>query len=112
MATTSAAVRQLSDYNSQGTVLGRSATDKIAFYGGTPAVRNTTSSGVMVTTFGAAIPANTAISTAGVCGASTAAVMTSTLTAVAALQVDMAELQRILNNIRTSLVNANLMSGS
>jgi hypothetical protein len=32
MTTTSAAVRQLSDANSQGTVLGQSATDKIAFY--------------------------------------------------------------------------------
>src|ERR1700726_2120757 len=32
MTTTSAAVRQLSDANSQGTVLGQSPTDKIAFY--------------------------------------------------------------------------------
>jgi hypothetical protein len=32
MATTSAAVRQLSDANSQGTVMGQSATDKISFY--------------------------------------------------------------------------------
>ena len=112
MATTSAAVRQLSDLNSQGTVLGRSATDLVAFYGATPVARNTTSSGVMVTTFGAAIPANTAISTAGVQGASTAAIMTSTLAAVAALQVDMAELQTLLNNIRTTLVDNGLVDGS
>jgi len=109
MATTSAAVRQLSDYNSQGTVLGRSATDLIGFYGATPVARNTQSSGVMVTTFGAAIPANTA-SAAGF-GASTAAIMTSTFAAVSALMVDMAEAQRLVNNIRTSLVNAGLMDG-
>lgn len=32
MAITSAAARQLSDGNSQGTVLGQSSTDKISFY--------------------------------------------------------------------------------
>lgn len=110
MATTSAAVRQLSDYNSQGTVLGRSATDLIGFYGATPVARNTTSSGVMVTTIGAAIPTNTA--SAGGFGASTAAIMTSTFAQVAALQVDMAEAQRLLNNIRTTLVDAGLLDGS
>ena len=112
MATTSAAVRQLSDLNSQGTVLGQSATDKIGFYGQTAVARNTTSSGVMVTTFGAAIPANTAISTAGVHGASTAAIMTSTFAAVSALMVDMAALQVLLNNIRTSVTDTGLVDGS
>ena len=110
MATTSAAVRQLSDYNSQGTVLGRSPTDLIGFYGATPVARNTTSSGVMVTTFGAAIPAQTA-SSAGF-GASTAAIMTSTFAAVSALMVDMAAAQALVNNIRTSLVNSGLVDGS
>jgi hypothetical protein len=32
-------VRQLSDGNSDGTTLGQSSTDKIAFYGATPIVR-------------------------------------------------------------------------
>lgn len=36
-------VRQLSDGNSEGTVLGRSSTDKIAFYGGNPAARQSVS---------------------------------------------------------------------
>lgn len=40
MATTSAAVRQLSDGNSQGTSLGNSATDKISFYNATPVVQS------------------------------------------------------------------------
>lgn len=111
MPTTSAAVRELSDYNSQGTRLGRSSTDLISFYGATPVVRNTTSSGVMVTTFGAAIPTQTATSTAGA-SASTAAIFVSTITAVNALMVDMASLQRILNNIRTTMVNTGLTDGS
>lgn len=109
MPVTSAAVRELSDYNSQGTRLGRSDTDLISFYGATPVVRNTTSSGVMVTTFGAAIPTQTA-SSAGF-GASTAAVMTSTFAAVSALMVDMASAQALVNNIRTSLVNTGLLDG-
>jgi hypothetical protein len=35
------AVRQLSDGNSQGTVLGQSSADKIAFYGVTPIAKGT-----------------------------------------------------------------------
>lgn len=42
MASTSAAVRQISDGNSQGTSLGQSATDKISFYGVTPVVQRAT----------------------------------------------------------------------
>ncbi len=42
------AVRQLSDGNSQGTVLGQNTADKISFYGGTPLAKGTlvASSGV------------------------------------------------------------------
>ncbi len=36
------AARNLSDGNSEGTVLGQSSTDKIGFYGSTPAVRPAT----------------------------------------------------------------------
>jgi len=56
MATTtnSAAVRQLSDGNSQGTVLGQSSTDLIGFYNVTPVVRpaltGSISSNVVVST--------------------------------------------------------------
>lgn len=43
MAVTSAAVRQLSDGNSQGTVLGTGTSDKIAFYNATPITQRTSS---------------------------------------------------------------------
>lgn len=33
------AARQLSDGNSDGTVIGQSSTDKVAFFGATPVVR-------------------------------------------------------------------------
>ena len=109
MPTTSAAVRELSDYNSQGTRLGRSASDLISFYGATPVVRNTQSSGVHVTTFGATLASQTA--SGGGFGASTAAIMTSTFTAVNALMVDMASAQTLLNNIRLTLVQQGLLDG-
>lgn len=37
------AIRQLSDANPDGTVLGQSSTDKIGFYGATPVAKQTLS---------------------------------------------------------------------
>ncbi len=39
MSSVSAAVKQLSDGNSQGTTLGQSATDKVSLYNATPVVQ-------------------------------------------------------------------------
>lgn len=39
MAVSSAAARQLSDGNSQGTILGQSANDLISFYNATPSAK-------------------------------------------------------------------------
>ena len=60
MATTSAAQKQLSDANSQGTILGQSITDLIGFYGVTSATaqlavssgttQNSISSGALAST--------------------------------------------------------------
>lgn len=47
MATTSQAVKQLSDANSQGTVMGQSSTDLIGFYGLTTGVAKATVTGSM-----------------------------------------------------------------
>lgn len=53
MATTSAAVKQLSDANSQGTVLGQSATDLIGFFGATPVAQSTPTGDVHTVAAGA-----------------------------------------------------------
>ena len=99
-------------YNSpDGSQWGKASSDKIAWFGGTPSSQSATSSGVHVTTFGAAIGTQTAVS-ASAFGASTAAIMTSTIAAVRALMVDMAELQRIINITRGILVRHNLMKGA
>lgn len=98
-------------YNSpDGSQWGKASSDKIAFFGGTPSTQSATSSGVHVTTFGATLGSQTG--SAGGFGASTAAIMTSTFTAVNALMVDMAEAQRLLNNMRAILVRHNLLLGS
>ena len=57
--TQSAAPRQLSDGNSQGTVLGQSASDAIAFYNATPvtqqAVSGSLSSGAFLSSLSVAL---------------------------------------------------------
>lgn len=103
-------VEQITYNATDGATYGKSSTEKISFYGVTPVVLNTVSSGVMVTTIGAAIPAQTA--SASGFGASTAAIGTSTFAQVSALMVDIAAAQALANNIRTTLVNLGLMLGS
>ena len=101
---------QLSYNSPDGSQWGKASTESIAFFGGTPSSQSATSTGVHVTTFGAALGTQTA--SGGGFGASTAAIMTSTFTMVNALAVDMAEAQRIINNMRAILVRHNLMKGA
>ena len=91
------AVRQLSDGNSQGTVLGQSATDLIAFYGATPLAR-----AVMATTAASVTLAAQTASTAGQ-GFSTVAMFGAFMSTVVNMQSDLASL-------RTQLVNLGLVS--
>jgi hypothetical protein len=95
----------------EGATMGRNSTEKISFYGTTPVVLNTTSTGIVVTTIGAAIPTQTAVSNSPY-GASTAAIATSTIAQVRALMVDMAALQAAINIIRKNLVDLGLLIGS
>jgi hypothetical protein len=92
MATTSAAVRQLSDGNSQGTVLGRSSTDKIGFYGVTSGVARQVATSTAVAL--AALGSQTA--SGGGFGASSAAIMTSTFALVNALRDDVSAMYSAL----------------
>lgn len=91
MASTSKAARQLSDGNSQGTILGTAATDLIGFYGVATAVAQRASgSGAAVTT-----TASTTTSPAG---------YTTTTQANAIVT--------LLNEIRATLTGVGLMVGS
>ena len=81
-------VKQLSDGNPDGTVLGQSSSDQIAFYNGTPVVQRAGSAQAAVAT---TAPTNT--SPYGYSQAQAAAIIT------------------LLNEIRTTLVGLGLMKG-
>lgn len=72
------AVRQLSDGNSQGTILGQSATDKIGFYGLT--------TGVAKTTLAASSAISTAVSSTGAFGFGDATTASTIALAIVALK--------------------------
>ena len=95
MAITSAAARQLSDGNSQGTILGISSTDLIGFYGVTSADARQTTATTAATLGG---PGGSQTASTGGFGASTAAIMTSTLALVNALQADVATIYSTLKS--------------
>ncbi len=98
MAVTSAAARQLSDGNSQGTILGQSATDLISFYGGTPIIRASGSSSAFAgINTQDAVTVSSASST-GAYGYGTSSIANQILITV--------------NEMRRVLVALNLMKGS
>lgn len=110
--TASAAPRQLSDGNSQGTILGRDASDIIGFYGVTTPVGQPkgATSNVSDTASSFTIGAYTA-STAGV-GFSTASAMGPFMSTVIALQADMANVRKSLNAIHQALSSTGFTKGT
>lgn len=112
------AVRQLSDGNSQGTSLGITAADKISFYGATPVARlaggvalsTLTASSVLAT---ATAPASSgpSMSTFGWVFTS-AAQVNAIVSGVNALQVDMVAMWGIMRQMRGQLVSTGIFTGS
>lgn len=80
------ATRQLSDGNDDGTTLGQSTTDLIAFFGATPVVKQT--------------------------GGAAYTKTTTTTTTTTALTVDITAMGVLVNLMRTTLVNLGLMTSS
>lgn len=115
--TLSATTRQLSDGNSQGTVLGKTTTDLIAFYGAAPlaqqsgplAVSTLTVSTVLNTATAAAVSTSNATT---VWGYSSAAQANAIVTAINQLQVDITALQGNYAGLRTALNSSGLFKGS
>ena len=94
------AVRQLSDFDSGGTVLGQSITDKIAFHGVTPVAQRA----------GAAQAATGAAAPAGGTGATAGAYDTAANRDAAIVLIN--ETRTLVNEMRTVLVNLGLMKGA
>ena len=100
--TSSNAVKQLSDGNSQGTVLGQSSSDPIAFYGATPVARQSateTVSTVLATSVSAAIQSSTAF------GVSSQAQMNAIPTAINALITDVTAIRGFLASTNPALLS-------
>lgn len=112
------AVRQLSDGNSQGTSLGISADDKISFYGATPIARlagavalsTLTASSVLAT---ATSPASGGASlTSFGWTFSSVAQVNAIVTGVNALQTDITAMWNIMRQMRGHLTSTGLFTGS
>ncbi len=105
------AVRQLADGNSQGTVLGGTS-DTISFYGGTPRAQPTgATSNAPVVASTLTLSAVQTGSTAGV-GWSTAALFNSFVSTIVFLQTDVLALQANLNAIHQAVSSLALTKGS
>lgn len=98
MSITSATTRQLSDGNSQGNQLGRSATDLIAFYGQTPVTQPTSSAQAAVTASSVSGAASTPTGAVTVWGWTSPTTPNGLVT--------------LANEIRAQLVNLGLIKGS
>ena len=116
MPFTSITTRQLSDGNSQGTVLGISAADLISFYGARPISRQSTvatstlsASSVLATATAAAISTSIAVT---VWGYSSAAQANAIVTAINQIQTDMIALQGTVNAWRTAMTTTGLFAGT
>lgn len=82
--TTTTQLKQLSDYNPNGTVLGQAAADKVSFFGATPVVQQAV---------GTVIATTVAVSTtSAIWGFSTSTQANALIVAVAAIQTALANL--------------------
>ena len=88
------AVRQLSDGNSQGTVLGQSATDPIGFYGASPVARTS----VAAATVSTVLATSASAASVNGYGFSSVAQMNAIITGVNALIVDVAAIRGALTS--------------
>lgn len=108
---TSNAVRQLSDGSSQGTVLGRSAADPIAFYGATPQGQPSgATSNVPITASTLTLSAVQTGSTQGV-GFSTAALFTAFVSTIVFLRADVLALQASVNALHQAMSSSGFTAG-
>lgn len=103
------AVKQVTDYNSDGWNFGQDASDKVAFYGATPIVRPSGSGQSSVSTAAITSVSTAAVTTAsGFYGFATAAQGNAVLTAINSLITQAAALTTLANQLRSDLSSASL----
>lgn len=103
------AIKELSDYGPDGTRLGQSATDEVAFFGAAPVVRPSGSGQASVSTAAIASVSTAAVTTAaGFYGFATAAQGNALLTAINSLVTQAASLTTLANALQGALSSASL----
>lgn len=103
------AVKELSDGGTDGVRLGQDSSDKVGFYGATPAVKPTTVATALDTT---AITAAFTTTITGTFGFVTSEQGTAVLAAVESLVSKVAALEATVNTVRAGLVTEGLITGS
>lgn len=91
MATNAAGIKYLGDDGSDGIVVGRNSTSKVAFWGGTPTTRRSGSDQASVTV---------------TCGTASGSALVASIHSVATAN------RALLNQIRADLVAANIIAGA
>ena len=105
-------IKHLSDLGPDGTLMGRSATDKIAFYGATTAVQpSTASQDAVVATAITATNTTVAITTAAH-GFADGTQADALIVRVAQMQVDVAAVIVLANQMRADMVTLGLLKGA
>ena len=106
-----ATIKHNSDGGPDGTLLGQSSTDKIAFYGATPIVRPTSASQAAITTTAITAPVTTVATSSAPFGF-TEAQANSIVAAVRSLIVRVDAQTTFNNQARTDLIALGLIAGS
>lgn len=105
------AVRQLSDADTDGSVFGQSASDKIAFYGNTAVSQRTNSAGAAVTTTVGSAVAGTAATNSSPYGFAQSQA-DAIVTNINALRTDVIAIAALVDELRAAVVALGLHKGS
>lgn len=103
--------RHLTDKRSAGTFIGQASTEKVGFYGTTPADQPATDSQAAVTATAVTATATTATITTAAHGFATGTHGDAVVSRVAQLQVDVAATVVLVNQMRTDLVELGIIKG-
>ena len=105
-------IKHLSDVNPDGSLFGRAATDKIAFYGATTVVQPSTASQDAVTATAITATNTTAAITTAAHGFADGTQADALITRVAQMQVDVAAVIVLANQMRADMTTLGLIKGA
>lgn len=105
-------IKQISDGGPDGTLLGQSATDKVAFFGSTTVTQPASVSQGAVTATAVTAVNTTATITTAAHGFTTGTFGDAVVKRVSQMQVDVAAVVVLANQLRSEMVELGLISGA